>query len=738
MKNIKRVIFLVCILCMIITIFPISVYAIQSVKPVFGIDPVTGEVIVVHDPKKEWEVQNPKSSTSEITSIVENPEHVKTNYEFLETIKEYAVESLFFIYNNGYFPVGLPDSANKNMSRGSFANMFANIARYGDSSVQPVDVSVFSDISTSNGKGGQYQALYAKAFDFMDGIKVNDSIVFNGNKDITREEAAKVCVSFINSMCERYSLANPIKESELSFKDSSSISQWALSYVKSAVSCGIFKGDEKGNFNPKKNITCNEGFVIVYRTYKALYNVGYRTKLSPMQEQIYNELTQYPELSPNHTYSKSNPLLKVAEYPQNPYWDIKKQSGNLESNGWYLYGTYFKEGESYKKIPSRLRGGDIRNVPEQYWVDETYSLNDLKSNPYRSCTVPRIFPIKKVSSSLMGGPINRDLNIFWIEDGVTLLFNIVNFEPNSNFDTVDKLKSSSYSGTYKVDVPSEYSNLIKSTSIETFNLKSYYDSSKTNITVTSFGENEVDPVSIIKSQNVLVIRLNEVNLPPCTIIPLTIKTDNGNFTTNLGFADVNYEANCTITELDKLPVNDYIKAQVQDFSKSGNLTLMNFYRAFDVDPYGSNEYHGDHLSFDSNINISTKPILSSLVEKDMSWPIGFKPYLGYTTIRYDTMTQHNIKGRSYLDFMSDDESKYDRNEFKVIPKGACVSTKGYISMPNNESYTFMSDHPEIENSLLFYNAYGAETYNSDMYQEGCTRLVDEDQNFYTFKWDTNP
>lgn len=49
------------------------------------------------------------------------------------------------------------------------------------------------------------------------------------------------------------------------FKDFDSISSWARNAVTKVADKGLMEGDEKGNFNPKKNLTREEAAVILSR-----------------------------------------------------------------------------------------------------------------------------------------------------------------------------------------------------------------------------------------------------------------------------------------------------------------------------------------------------------------------------------------------------------------------------------------------------------------------------------------
>lgn len=83
---------------------------------------------------------------------------------------------------------------------------------------------------------------------------------FRPNDPITREEMVKVITGgwLINN--ERPQWVNMAQ-----FNDKESISAWAADYVDIAVTLGLVKGDNYGNFNPKKSTTRAEAAAVIYR-----------------------------------------------------------------------------------------------------------------------------------------------------------------------------------------------------------------------------------------------------------------------------------------------------------------------------------------------------------------------------------------------------------------------------------------------------------------------------------------
>lgn len=78
---------------------------------------------------------------------------------------------------------------------------------------------------------------------------------------ITREETAKILENLYNVVYDK----KGVQKSECKYADKTDISDWAVESVANLSSINIFKGDERGNFNPKNNITKEEMIVTLYR-----------------------------------------------------------------------------------------------------------------------------------------------------------------------------------------------------------------------------------------------------------------------------------------------------------------------------------------------------------------------------------------------------------------------------------------------------------------------------------------
>ena len=81
----------------------------------------------------------------------------------------------------------------------------------------------------------------------MNGVGNN---LFNPGGVVTREEAAKMCVSVLESS------GKEMPQADLStFADAESISPWAQSFMQKAVGCGLLKGTDSNHLSPGVGVT---------------------------------------------------------------------------------------------------------------------------------------------------------------------------------------------------------------------------------------------------------------------------------------------------------------------------------------------------------------------------------------------------------------------------------------------------------------------------------------------------
>ncbi len=99
--------------------------------------------------------------------------------------------------------------------------------------------------------------------------------IFAPDDLVTREELAKIACGIYRggdySTFSGYKADYELSDvTNTSFNDDEEISDWAKPYVEMARELGIFKGDDKGNFNPKGNCTKEEVIAVGVRLYEMM------------------------------------------------------------------------------------------------------------------------------------------------------------------------------------------------------------------------------------------------------------------------------------------------------------------------------------------------------------------------------------------------------------------------------------------------------------------------------------
>ncbi len=82
------------------------------------------------------------------------------------------------------------------------------------------------------------------------GVMIGDELHFKPKNNVTRQEAAKFFVTYIDYM----NLKAPT-DNMADIKDIDTVDDWALPYVERCIAAGIINGDGNGNFSPYGNTT---------------------------------------------------------------------------------------------------------------------------------------------------------------------------------------------------------------------------------------------------------------------------------------------------------------------------------------------------------------------------------------------------------------------------------------------------------------------------------------------------
>ena len=137
------------------------------------------------------------------------------------------------------------------MKRGDFAKIVA--------AIDNADLSKYTDSAFPDVPSDKYYSAAVAYCADKGYIGGDEKGYFNGEKMITREEAAKI-------MCNVKGLT-PVTEPTTKFADDAKISNWAKGYVYACKEAKIFGGDEKNCFNASSTMQRCEGAAILVRAF---------------------------------------------------------------------------------------------------------------------------------------------------------------------------------------------------------------------------------------------------------------------------------------------------------------------------------------------------------------------------------------------------------------------------------------------------------------------------------------
>ncbi len=125
----------------------------------------------------------------------------------------------------------------------------------------PVDLPLFNDVKSTDWYYDYINSLYLVGI-----VKGTSGTLFSPQRTITREESVVMIMRL-------YNLASKnavIPDENISFKDESQISSWAVEDAEKAVLLNIIQGTSSGNFAPKRNLTRAEAATLICRLAETL------------------------------------------------------------------------------------------------------------------------------------------------------------------------------------------------------------------------------------------------------------------------------------------------------------------------------------------------------------------------------------------------------------------------------------------------------------------------------------
>ena len=263
------------------------------------------------------------------------------------------------------------------MTRAMYVTVMGRIA-----GVNPADYSGsggFTDVS-----GDAYYAPYvvwAEQKGITKGVMGNS---FGPSDLVTREQMAALTVRFFDA----YGIAYPEATVTTKPADLDGIASWAQEPVMKLWACGLFNGDENGNFNPRNNATRAEGAAFCMRTDKTVEKWMAETNLKPATP----EEPQKPQ-NPSGGHSSGGTSSYIVSFNTNGGSSISAMSvdpGKTLSDvpspkkesaiflGWYtdagLTNQFYAENPVNQSLTLYAKYAAL--ATQQEFADESFSLMD--------------------------------------------------------------------------------------------------------------------------------------------------------------------------------------------------------------------------------------------------------------------------------------------------------------------------------------------------------------------------
>ncbi|MDO5398628.1 MAG: S-layer homology domain-containing protein, partial [bacterium] len=209
-----------------------------------GLSSVSRVIGTVSTPTEKFETDayTPEQTSKLIFNDIENVSWAK---EAIEALCERGVVSG---YGNGLF------APNYSVTREQFVKMLVGALE--------LDTNIASDISFSDVKADEWYAPYINAAAVLGVVSGKDDGSFGIGESITRQDMAVMCTRALKVA------GKAPAESDASFNDSGSISDYAKAAVSSMAGAGYLTGDDNGNFNPLDTATRAQTAVVLYRIIK--------------------------------------------------------------------------------------------------------------------------------------------------------------------------------------------------------------------------------------------------------------------------------------------------------------------------------------------------------------------------------------------------------------------------------------------------------------------------------------
>ncbi len=173
---------------------------------------------------------------------------VSAEHPFVD-VPEWANEYVDTVYENGIMK-GISDTSFGSDDILTREQLVVTLYRLSGSRVKGTEASLSEHFADSAEiSDWAYDAVeWAYVTEITSGVKLGDELHFKPKNNVTRQEAAKFFVTYIDYM----NLKAPT-DNVADIKDIDKVDEWALPYVERCIAAGIINGDGNGNFEPLGN-----------------------------------------------------------------------------------------------------------------------------------------------------------------------------------------------------------------------------------------------------------------------------------------------------------------------------------------------------------------------------------------------------------------------------------------------------------------------------------------------------
>ena len=235
---------------------------------------------------------------------------------FTDVGTEWFCDDVYFVYDCGLMKGMTPTTfePDTNMSRAMFVTVMGRLYYNGLSEDDDFVCADFSDV--------QQNSWYARwvSWAFENGIvRGYEDGTFRPDAAVSRQEAATILARYLDTCGP---LLDYSQNTDVKFADAEEIAGWAELSVEKLVRFGLFRGDDRGRFNPDSNLTRAECAALFTRLYEPLIDIANAGRTVMAYGLINRPESVYSNMDSELSEDGSLPVMKFTphEYYNAPWY----------------------------------------------------------------------------------------------------------------------------------------------------------------------------------------------------------------------------------------------------------------------------------------------------------------------------------------------------------------------------------------------------------------------------------